>query len=283
MPEDKMQQQRFELKYLLTEEIALGIRAFASSYLELDEYAVGKPNNSYTIHSLYLDSDDLRLYWGTINGTKNRFKLRLRFYNEKSPVFFEIKRRMNNCIMKQRAGVKREHVQDVLRGNIRPEFLIKQDPKTYQAAQNFVYLTNAMQASPKVHISYDREAWVTKENNSVRLTFDRAVSAEKEVYLKMLEDRSLATRTELARSVILELKFTGRYPNWFRDIVETFGLMQTGAAKYCEGVIALGEDRMLRSHGGCFNLPTVPGLEPGRPWEWAPMDVNIDALKGRRF
>ena len=90
MAEDKMQQQRFELKYLVTEGVAEGIRAYVSSYLELDEFAVGKPNNSYVIHSLYLDSDDLRLYWGTINGTKNRFKLRLRFYNENSPVFFAI-------------------------------------------------------------------------------------------------------------------------------------------------------------------------------------------------
>ena len=72
MADDKMQQQRFELKYLLSEEVALGIRAFVSSYLELDEYAVGKPNNSYTIHSLYLDSDDLRLYWGTINGVMEK-------------------------------------------------------------------------------------------------------------------------------------------------------------------------------------------------------------------
>jgi len=36
--------------------------------------------------------------------------------------------------------------------------------------------------------------------------------------------------------VILELKFTARYPNWFRDLVETFNCMQMGAAKYSEGI-----------------------------------------------
>mgnify|MGYP000641483938 CR=1 FL=1 len=56
-----------------------------------------------------LDSDDLAIYWGTINGDKNRYKLRLRFYedNPNAPIFFEIKRRMNDAILKQRGGVKR--------------------------------------------------------------------------------------------------------------------------------------------------------------------------------
>lgn len=275
MSEDKMQQQRFELKYLFNEDTALAVRRFASSYLDLDEFAVGKPNNSYTIHSLYMDSDDLRLYWGTLNGTKNRFKLRLRFYNEKSPVFFEIKRRMNNCIMKQRAGVKREHVQDVLRGNIQPDFLIKKDARSLQAVQNYVSLANIIQARPKVHISYDREAWVTSENNSIRLTFDRNVMAERELVPKLLEDRSHATRTELAKHVILELKFTGRYPYWFRDLVETFGLVQIGAAKYCEGVNAIGEDKMLASRGGSSApLPVLEGWSQPPITEVTPQDLK---------
>ena len=99
----RLQQQRFELKYLIEDEITGGIRDWVSSYLELDEYGVGKPNLSYPIHSLYLDSDDLATFQTSINGTKNRFHLRLRYYDSKpnSPVFFEIKRRMDNCILKE--------------------------------------------------------------------------------------------------------------------------------------------------------------------------------------
>jgi len=276
MAEDKMQQQRFELKYLISEEVAKRVSAYASSYLELDEFAKGKPNNSYTIHSLYLDSDDLRLYWGTINGTKNRYKLRLRFYNEKSPVFFEIKRRMNSCILKQRAGIKREHVVEALQGHFSPEFLIKNDAKSLQAAQNFLYLLKSVRATPKVHISYQREAWVTPDNNSVRFTLDRAVSAEREFIPKLVSDTSKATRTELANHVILELKFTGRYPLWFRDLVETFGLTQCGAAKYCEGVIALGEDKMITHSPYHAQLPML------QEWLNEPQymqDIDVSPLK----
>src|SRR5260370_17441204 len=72
--------QRFELKYLVHEAIASGIRDFVSSYLELDDYSVGRPNMSYLVHSLYLDSDDLDTFHASINCTKNRLNLRLRYY-----------------------------------------------------------------------------------------------------------------------------------------------------------------------------------------------------------
>lgn len=41
--------------------------------------------------------------------------------------------------------------------------------------------------------------------------------------------------------VILELKFTDRFPDWFRDLVEHFELFQCGAAKYCDGVEKIAE------------------------------------------
>src|SRR5689334_5077784 len=118
MANDRMQRQRFEHKYMLGEEQAQAIRRVVGGHLEVDENGVGKPNLSYPVHSLYLDSPDLYTFWSTINGDRNRFKLRLRFYNDEpnSPVFFEIKRRVNSCILKQRAGVRKAAVQRLLDG-----------------------------------------------------------------------------------------------------------------------------------------------------------------------
>ena len=62
MVRDKMQRQRFELKYRLTEELAPQVREFVASYLDLEENGVGKPDYSYPIHSLYLDSNLLATY-----------------------------------------------------------------------------------------------------------------------------------------------------------------------------------------------------------------------------
>lgn len=246
MAKDKMQASRFEQKYIITEEQALQIRDFVRSYLELDENGVGKPNYSYPVHSLYLDSDDLKLYWSTINGDKNRYKLRLRFYNNNpdTPVFFEIKKRMNNCIMKQRGGVRRDAVDWLLAGHI-PEqaHMVSKDPKHLVALQNFCRQMQLIHARPKAHIGYFREAYVPHDDNSARLTMDREVRTEPELTAR------LSTKMEQpvlvwGRDVVLELKFTNRFPDWFRDLVRIFGLRQCGAAKYVDGVATLGEYKL---------------------------------------
>ncbi len=245
MAGDRMQQSRFELKYIITEEMALKVRDFVRCYLNFDEYSVGKPNFSYPVHSLYLDSDKLKLYWETINGVKNRYKLRLRYYSvePKAPVFFEIKRRMNNCIMKQRGGVRQEFVPYLLSGHLpREEHLLSKAPKQYVALQNFCTEMNRIHAVPKVHIFYMREAYVSDDDRT-RVTIDRNVYGE--------ENLQHSVKTEMknpvlsfANQVILELKFTNRFPNWFRDLVRMAGVMQCGAAKYVESIQGLGAQRV---------------------------------------
>lgn len=246
MAPDKMQAQRWELKYRLTEEVAHQVREFVAGYMEVDEHGVGKPNYSYPVHSLYLDSDDFATYWMTINGDKNRFKLRLRFYNDHpdTPVFFEVKRRRNHCIYKQRGGVRKEAVPAVLQGQL-PEskHLVSKDSKHLVAVQAFSSLMLQLRAHPKAHVAYLREAWVYPDSNAARVTFDRQVCIEPRFtpyFATTLKNPALPFGSE----VILELKFTDRFPTWFRELVEHFDLFQCGAAKYCEGLEAIGLNRL---------------------------------------
>lgn len=247
MAVDKLQASRWEQKYIITENVALQIREFVRSYLELDENGVGKPNYSYPVHSLYLDSPDLKLYWSTINGDKNRFKLRLRFYNDNvdTPVFFEIKRRMNNCILKQRGGVRRDAVNLLLAGYL-PEssHLVSSNPRQFMALQNFCNLMHQYHAKPTVHIAYLREAYVPHDDNSARLTMDRIVRAEPEPVPRLSTEMTNPV-VVWGKEVVLELKFTNRFPDWFRDLVHVFGLHQCGAAKYVDGAALLGENRLV--------------------------------------
>ena len=117
---DNLQKQRYEHKYIIRDDVAVSVRDFVSSYLDLDPFGATQPNFSYPVHSLYLDSPGLRLYQTTINGDKNRYKLRIRFYEDrpKAPVYFEVKRRTNNTIAKERGGVNREDLGHVLSGQL---------------------------------------------------------------------------------------------------------------------------------------------------------------------
>lgn len=244
--EDRLQQQRFELKYRINASVAFQVRDFVGSYLAYDEFSLNQPDHSYSNHSIYLDSDDLRLYWDVINSNKNRYKLRVRFYDndEESPVFFEIKRRVNDAIQKKRCPVRRSAVPLLLSGHLpAPEHLLSSKPQHLGAVQDFCRLMHDLQATPKTHVCYLREAWVSELDNSVRVTLDRDVcsaphftpeiTTEMEHYVMPFEP-----------DVILELKFTARFPRWFRELVEVIGAMQCGAAKYVDGVVNMGEDRL---------------------------------------
>lgn len=256
-----MQRQRFEQKYMLEEEQVPAIREFVSNHLELDENGVGKPNYSYPVHSLYLDSPELTTFWNTINGDKNRFKLRLRFYNDHpdSPVFFEVKRRMNNCILKQRGGVRKEAVPWLMRGQF-PDSrdLLKPEGKNLAAIQHFMELATKINAMPQAHVCYQREAYVDSVSDAVRVTLDRNVFTEvrtEATFETAMRDPS----RPFGNRVILELKFTDRFPDWLRHMVERFGLMQCGAAKYCEGLAGL--PGMGLSHAGDFReAPARKGI-----------------------
>jgi hypothetical protein len=280
MATDKMQASRFEQKYIITEEVALQVRDFVRSYLELDENGVGKPNFSYPVHSLYLDSDDLKTYWETINGNKNRYKLRLRFYNSlpDSPVFFEIKRRMNNCIMKQRGGVRRAAVDEVLAGRLpQPADMVSKDPKHLMALHNFTRLVIEIGARPKVHIAYSREAYVPHDDNSARLTMDREVRSEPELTAR-LSTEMIAPVLVWGKDVVLELKFTNRFPDWMRELVRVFSLRQCGAAKYVDGVALQGEWRLkpeaCHHRGEELDKPAVAGHT------LAPTEITTTTHKG---
>ena len=243
MAEDKMQLQRWELKYIIPEELALAVREFVRSYLELDEYGAKRADLSYTIHNLYLDSPDLAIYWGTINGTKNRYKLRLRFYedNPTSPVFFEIKRRMNDAIIKQRGGVKRAAVNAVLGGQLpAASELVSGDARQLVALQRFVELATSHHAVPVAHVRYEREAWISPTDNSVRVTLDRQVMISPEFTPRFSSQMDDPTSV-FGPLVILELKFTGRFPDWFKDLVRVFNLKQEAASKYADGIVLKGE------------------------------------------
>ncbi len=243
-----MQLQRWELKYIVPEETALGVREFVRPYLALDEYGVGRPNLSYPIHNLYLDSDDLRIYWGTINGDKNRYKLRIRFYedNAKAPIFFEIKRRMNDAILKQRGGVKRPAVAAVLAGHLpAADELVSGDARQLVAIQRFVQLMLSDQAAPTAHVYYDREAWISPADNSVRITMDRNVQISPEFTLRFTSAMDGPIHV-FSPAVILELKFTGRFPGWFNTLVKVFNLRLSSASKYADGIAKRGESFFYR-------------------------------------
>jgi hypothetical protein len=241
-----MQTQRFEKKYWISEAEASLVRDYLRSYLEPDDHEAATEDLTYPVHSIYLDSEDLTTYWTSINGDRNRFKLRFRFYHPDpdAPIFCEVKRRADKCVYKERFGVRREAISSLLEGDWpEPRELISKGPRQLAALGRFTELLEKIKAQPRVLVSYQREAWVTPENPALRVTLDRHVQAA--AALRPRFDGVMQAPCLLfGGKVILEFKFADRVPDWLREMAETFNLVQRDSPKYCGAVDAIGRESL---------------------------------------
>ncbi|MCA9245739.1 MAG: polyphosphate polymerase domain-containing protein [Planctomycetales bacterium] len=246
----ELQSSRYELKYLIPEDLAVGVRRYILGFLEPDEYAAKSPNFRYPVRSVYLDSPSYTLYRQTQQGSKNRYKLRIRFYDEleDSPCFLEIKRREYDVIKKQRVAVTRRGAMLAADGYmVGAEHLLVSDAKRDKGVQgimDFCTLRDHIEAIGKTYVAYDREAYTSPVGSQIRVTFDRNLQAARYRPGAGIHLPRNVMPTAL-RGVVLELKFTDRFPHWMHELVQVFNLQKQSVPKYVECKEATAEDGAL--------------------------------------
>jgi hypothetical protein len=246
----EMQSSRYELKYWVSEGTAQAIRDFGRAYLAPDDHYI-EGTVGYPVHSLYLDTAELTLYSQTIQGLKNRFKLRIRFYDDEpdSPAFLEVKKRTTNVISKERCGISKEGASQLLQGNWPHESTLLDDRvKTQLALQSFCQLRDRVAAVGAHYVSYSREAYVSPFSDHVRVTFDRELYGG---YYSNGDPLMIPKKQNKISmpGVILELKFTDRFPGWMGDLVRVFNLERTSVPKYVDCIEAAGLQPSTSSFG----------------------------------
>jgi len=239
---------RFEFKYLVSEEKARAIKQYLLRFVDPDEYTDPEDNLGYAIHSLYLDSPNLKTCYSVLQGSKNRFKLRLRVYgNREDPVFFEIKRRDNKVILKERAIIHRSSTDELIEGRV-PERtdLVQPSDSQMKALVHFCELRDLIDAQPAAYVSYFREGYEPLESARCRVTFDRRLRSGRYRGSLKIADAVNWLDPELP-GVILELKFTDRFPLWMQDLVEWFDLTIQSVPKYVYCVALVHPEKMRRT------------------------------------
>jgi SPX domain protein involved in polyphosphate accumulation len=231
---DNMFACRHELKYRISESMARAVSQFIKPYLHPDRYAKLQSDGTYPIVSLYFDSASLNLCRETIEGKKNRFKLRIRSYSDdhQAPRFFEIKRRINNIIIKSRSRVRQEDVEPVI---VQKSLILPTDCSDAKNLRQFQLYLHTLNAKPVVLVRYMREAFEGDSDNRVRITLDRQLSYKTTREHKVTFGGSNWHRVAM-EFVILEIKFTARYPAWLTQMVKTLNLKQTAMSKYVKSV-----------------------------------------------
>jgi len=221
---------RYEMKYVITESRAEAITQFIKPYTTLDHYSRLRTDGAYPITSLYLDSENLQLCRESLCGHKNRFKLRIRSYNNDPdyPKFVEIKRRINTVIIKSRTPLIQRDINTLLSGSPLPT----QDSETAQEAVNqFILYMHSINAKPVIAIRYKRQAYENNAVNRVRITIDRNLQHNTEMPFNLSLDGGSWQSCHL-NGVILEIKFTGRYTAWLDAMIKQFNLQAKSVSKY---------------------------------------------------
>ena len=254
---------RYEFKYLIPVSLVDPIRRFIQGHCTLDKHSDFHPDSfpSYVITSLYLDNHQYRTYWDNEDDNPNRFKLRIRTYGDKpdAPVNFEVKRRVHEAIVKSTAALPAGDWKRFLRCAGEQEIASLPAPHP-TALETFLRLSLKIGASPKMLVRYERTAFQSAIDSYVRVTFDRRLAHQPMSNYTLQGDptrwRPIDGAVSIGReesTVVLELKFVNRPPQWLAELVRRFELVRCGDSKYVRAVRA-----------------SVFGLERERPWDRKP-------------
>jgi hypothetical protein len=225
---------RREYKYLAPVGILDNLRSAIMPYVEIDKYAEMRPNKEYCVRSIYYDNSKLDAYYEKVEGIKIRNKVRIRCYNEpngKNIAFLEIKRRLENFIDKHRSPLKYEYLEDLFYTTDIESYIIQKEPDALDNAKRFFFQINKNYMKPISLVVYDREAFFSRFDSDIRITFDKNLRFYSFPELASIYDESILKRA-MPKYFILEIKFYKGFSEHFQDIINRFGLIRLALSKY---------------------------------------------------
>lgn len=212
---------RYELKYMLTSEQKEAMLKVMEPHMAMDKYG------RTTIRNIYFDTDNFRLIRRSMEKPCYKEKLRLRSYGAaggEDPAFLELKKKYRSVVYKRRIEIPCETAMECLR---RGEDL----PVHSQIAREIDYFSGYYHPlRPSVFLSYEREAYFSKDGGDFRVTFDenilfrqRAISLDGGVY---------GTPVLEPGKVLMEIKTSGAVPLWMTGFLSREGIFKTSFSKY---------------------------------------------------
>lgn len=233
---------RYERKYLVKNEYLNKLRGAFSPFLIPDSFAKinAKGYPEYTVRSIYYDSHHLNALDEKIGGYKERKKLRIRGYDKfdkHAKVFFEIKSKNGNKIRKNRALVPFIDANEIITKGHFEKNLNHLSDATKGELGRFLYHYHKNGMREINLIVYEREAYHSIMNNSVRVTFDKNIRSQLYPRLEALFN-DVNLNYIWKDSFILEVKYlTAPMPSWIKGIIEEFKLESSALSKYAEGYL----------------------------------------------
>lgn len=208
----------YELKFILPETQVEGVINWARAHLSADPHAAQFADETYSIHSVYLDTPDLAVYRRRPGFQNSKF--RLRRYGAEETIYLEEKRKSEGWVSKVRTGITEREL-DLLQA------------ATVPAGWTGAWFREALwerRLVPCCHVAYRRLAREGKTpDGPVRLTLDREIRCSDASGL--LPARDFQPHLPIPIT-LLELKYRNEFPPLFQNLVHRFDLRPASASKY---------------------------------------------------
>lgn len=212
---------RYEMKYIMTKRQQEAVLEKILPFMKPDMFG------HTTIRNVYFDTEDYRLVRHSIEKPVYKEKLRIRSYKQAEPqdkVYIELKKKYRDVVYKRREALSQSDTLKWLESET-------PFPGATQIGKEIDYFFRFYATlTPKVFLSYEREAFYASDGSDLRVTFDEHILARE-------EELSLAGGVwgeELLGedSVLMEIKTSGAIPLWLTQALTWEKLYKTSFSKY---------------------------------------------------
>lgn len=225
---------RHELKYLVSVHDAQILKSKISRVLQTDIHS--GEGNSYEVTSLYFDTPSFSCAMEKEAGYYDRYKYRLRTYNNGGVYNLELKRKKGDACIKKAQALDSETAFSLCDGSI-----VSAD-KT-KNIENFYSLRRSTHMRPVVVVRYKRTAFCGEEGR-VRITFDEDLCAisvpEKGTHSPVFyNEQSLCIPILPSGFCILEVKYDAFFPDHLKSLLALSSRPQLSVSKYVQCLKAI--------------------------------------------
>ena len=209
---------RVEIKYVIDENTYKKLKEELNKYIKPDLY----PKS--VICNIYFDNDNYELINKSIEKPLYKEKIRLRSYNipnNNSKVFLEIKKKYDGVVGKRRICTTMNNIDKYLLNHINIDNSIN-----FKEIDNVIKKYNL---KPKIYVAYNREAYISKEDSELRITFDSNLRSRFiDLDLKLGDSGKLYFDKPM---YIVEIKTLGSIPLFLTKILSELKIYPTSFSK----------------------------------------------------
>lgn len=181
-----------------------------------------KEDGTYKIKTIYFDNYNKEIAIKKKLDINDVRKYRIRMYNDDDKnIFLERKTNVNGYILKKKEGIKKETVQNIIKGDIKELLEEEANLKTE------LYLNmNLKQIRPIFILQYERTAF-TDEISKTRITIDKNIQSTTNCS-KYFED----IEGPYNDKYILEIKYETYIPDYIKSIMTSINGKQVTKSKF---------------------------------------------------